>query len=104
MEAEAIIAVSAAVVGLTQIIKWAGLPDKWGPVGVLLISLIGIVIWAYSKGTIERAVVFDYFAGWIAVSLTAAGIFGFTRAAATAVSSMTPPPTSGAGSNTTTKS
>lgn len=104
MEAEAIVAVGAAVVGLVQMIKWAGLPDKWGPIAVMGISLLGVVIWAYSKGAIERAVIFDYFAGWIAVSLSAAGIYGFSRAAATAVTSMTPPPAGGAGSSTTVKS
>lgn len=104
MDAAAIVAVSASVVGLVQIIKWAGLPDRWGPIGVLGVSLLGVAIWGWSKGNFERTVVFDYFAGWIAVSLGAAGIFGFTRAAANAVASAMPPPGGGAGSSPTTSS
>jgi len=101
MDGQAIIAVSASVVGLVQIIKWGGLPDRWGPIAVLLVSLLGVGVWGWSKGNFERAVAFDYFAGWVAVSLSAAGIFGFTRAAATAVVSAMPPPTGGAGSSQT---
>jgi O-antigen/teichoic acid export membrane protein len=103
MNAEAIVAVSAAVVALVQIIKWSGLPDKWGPVVVLVASLLGVAVWAYSRGDFSRAEAFGYFAGWIAVSLNAAGIFGFTRAAASAVVSAVPPPVSGAGSSPTKK-
>lgn len=102
MDGQAIIAVSAAVVALTQIVKWGGLPDKLGPVAVLILALLGVAIWGYSHGPIERAAIFDYFAGWIAVATTAAGIFGFTRAAATAVTAAKSPPADGAGSSRTT--
>lgn len=101
MTGEAILTVSAAVVGLTQIVKWSGLPDKWGPLAVLALSLLGTLLWGWSVGTYQRAETFAYFAGWIAVSTSAAGVFGFTRAAAGAVTRATPPPPGGAGSNST---
>ncbi len=90
MNAEAIVSVSAAVVALTQIIKWQGMRDQWAPIVVLFNALLGCALWAYSRGDFARATVFSYFAGWISVSLTAAGVFGFTRAAATAVTNTKP--------------
>jgi hypothetical protein len=103
MDAAAIIAVSAAVVALTQIFKWGFVPDRYGPLAVLLLSAIGVGLWAWSKGSFERAVAFEYFAGFVAVALNAAGIYGFTRAAASGATSMTPPPNTGAGSSPTAK-
>jgi hypothetical protein len=101
MDGAAIIAVSAAVVALVQLVKWAGIPDKWGAAAVLVLSLLGIIFWGWSKGTFERTLAFDYFAAWIAVSTSAAGVFGFTRASSQAVSSMKAPPIGGAGQNPT---
>jgi hypothetical protein len=103
MDAAAIIAVSAAVVALTQIFKWGFVPDKYGPLAVLILSAVGVGLWAWSKGTFERAVAFEYFAGFVAVALNAAGIYGFTRAAASTATAMTPPPEGGAGSTRTVK-
>lgn len=85
MDGQAILTVAAAVVGLTQIIKWGGLPDRWGPIAVLLLAVIGVAFWGYSAGTFERAKAFEYFAGWIAVATSAAGVFGFTRSIPAAV-------------------
>jgi hypothetical protein len=85
MNGEAIISISAAVVALTQLIKWAGLKDNYGPLSVLVLSLLGVVFWGWSVGTFERAQAFSYFAGWIAVSTSAAGVFGFTRASSEAM-------------------
>lgn len=102
MNAETIVAVSAAVTALTQLVKWAGLPDKWGPIAVLLLSLLGVALWAWSKnsGVDLRSGTWDYFTGWISVSLSAAGIYGFTRAAASAVTTTRTPP-GGAGQSPT---
>jgi hypothetical protein len=101
MDGGAIITVSAAVVGLVQLVKWMGIPDKWGPLAVMLWSLVGVVLWGWSEGTFERTLAFQYFAAWIAVSTSAAGVFGFTRASSQAVSSMKSPPIGGAGQNPT---
>ena len=101
MDGQAIVTVSGAVVALTQLVKWGGLPDRLGPLAVLLLALIGVAFWGYSEGTFERTQAFEYFAGWIAVATSAAGIFGFTRAATSAVTRATAPPSSGAGSSPT---
>ena len=103
MTGEAIISVSAAVVALVQLIKWAGIKDAYGPIAVLVLSLFGIVFWGWSVGTLSRTAAFSYFAGWIAVSTSAAGVFGFTRAGGEAVSRMTSPPSGSAGASPTIK-
>ena len=103
MDGEAVMSVSAAVVTLTQLLKFAGLPDNKGPLAVLGLSAFGVAFWGWSTGTFERTVAFEYFAGWIAVATSAAGIFGFTRAATSAVTSAKAPPSGGAGSNVTEK-
>jgi hypothetical protein len=100
MSGQAIITVSAAVVALTQIVKWSGLPDRRGPLAVLVLSLLGVAFWGYSTGDFTRASSFGYFAGWIAVTTSAAGVFGFTRSGVDALTSTKTPP-AGAGANPT---
>lgn len=104
MDGQAIVTVSAAVVALTQIVKWGGIPDKWGPVAVVLLAAAGVALWGYSyEDAYERNDAFDYFAGWIAVATSAAGVYGFSRASGTALTQMTAPPSTGAGSEPTIK-
>jgi hypothetical protein len=102
MDGQAIITVSAAVVALTQLLKWAVIPDRYGPLSVLVLGAIGVGFWAWSTGDLSRANSFLYFAGWIAVATSAAGVFGFTRAASEAVTKATGPP-AGAGASPTVK-
>lgn len=99
MTPEAIITVSAAVVALVQLLKWGGFPDRAGPVAVLALAALGIGLWGYSVG-FARTDLFGYFAGWVTVSTSAAGVFGFTRAASTAVTATKAPP-AGAAQNPT---
>ncbi len=103
MDGEAILSVSAAVVALVQLAKWSGLADKHGPFAVLFLAMLGVMFWGYSVGNFERTRAFEYFAGWIAVATSAAGVFGFTRASTTAVTAAKAPPMSGAGSSPTIK-
>jgi hypothetical protein len=103
MDAQAVITVSAAVVALVQFAKWSGVPDGKGPLVVLVLSLLGVAFWGYSVGNFARETSFAYFSAYIAVVTSAAGVFGFTRAAASAVTSTNAPP-SGAGANPTVKS
>ena len=106
MTGQAIIAVSAAVVALTQLIKWAGVPDRFGPLSVLVLAALGVAVWGFTQGTVVQQQAFDYFAGWIAVATSAAGVYGFTRAAPEAVSSFRSPPApprTGAGMSATEK-
>lgn len=104
MNAEAIVAISAAVVACTQLVKWAGLRDHWGPIVVIGFSGLGVVIWLTSQEAFPpaRTDTWNIFAGWVAVTLSAAGVFGFTRAGAEAVTRATAPPSDGAGSSATT--
>lgn len=90
MNAQTIMTISAAVVALVQLFKWAGVPQRQGPILVLVAAALGVALWLVTAGaeTISRANGFDYFAGWIAVATSAAGVFGFTRATGDAVSKM----------------
>jgi hypothetical protein len=103
MDGGAIIAVSATVVTLVQLVKWSGIPDRLGPLAVLVLSALGVAFWGWSAGTFARATAFAYFAAWIAVSTSAAGVYGFTRASGSELTKMSAPPT-GAGASPTIKS
>jgi hypothetical protein len=92
---EAIVTVSAAVVALTQLVKWAGLPPTRAPLAVIGLAALGVALWGVSDGFFSRSDLFSYFAGWVAVATSAAGVFGFTRAAATSVTATSAPPTDG---------
>lgn len=102
MNAEAILAVSAAVVALTQILKWGKIvTDQRGPLAVLILAMVGVGFWGWSTGDITRASAFGYFAGWISVATSAAGVYGFTRSGPESITATsTPPP--GAGASPTT--
>jgi hypothetical protein len=100
LDANAATAIGATVTVVTQLIKWAGLPDRLGPIVVLLLSALGVAVYAYSLGDFQRAEAFTYLTAWANVALVAAGIFGFTRAAPSAVTALRTPP-AGAGQNPT---
>lgn len=103
MDGQAIVSVSAAVLGLVQLCKWRSwIPDRYGPLAVMAFSAAGVALWGYSTGTFERAQAFDYFAAWIAVTTSAAGVYGFSRASGEALTKMQAPP-SGAGAEPTIK-
>ncbi len=104
MNAQAILTVSAAVVSLTQLLKWGGLPDRAGPIAVLGLALAGVLFWIWTQGVFVRAEGFDYFAAWVSVSMSASGVYGFSRASGDALTRLSAPPTSGAGSEATVKS
>jgi len=96
------LAISTAVVALVQLSKWGGLKDSYGPLAVMLFSLLGVALFGFSKSIgFAGPNVWEYFVGFIAVMLQAAGIFGFTRASGQAVSNMKAPPANGAGSSPT---
>lgn len=103
MNAESIVAVAAGVVAVTQLVKWAGLRDAFGPLVVIVLSGLGVMVWLYSQQTWPpvRTDTWGIASGWVTVTLSAAGAFGFTRAAAGAITRATPPPDDGAGSSGT---
>jgi len=101
MDGEAILSVSAAVVALTQLSKWAGLPDRRGPLAVLALAAVGVAVWGITKGQFQYTQAFSYFSGWIAVATSAAGVFGFTRSGPESLTATKAPP-AGAGASPTT--
>lgn len=104
MQADSIVAISAAVVALVQLVKWSGLKDSYGPIAVIGFSGIGVALWLFGaeQWPPARTDTWPIFAGWVAVALSAAGVFGFTRASVSAVTSAKNPPGGGAGSSATT--
>jgi hypothetical protein len=103
MNAESIVAVSAAVLTMTQLGKWAGLPDKFGPLAVMVFAAFGVALWGWSADGVTRVTAFSYFVGWLAVTLAASGTYGFSRASGTALTRLTAPSSTGAGSEPTVK-
>lgn len=106
MQAEDTVVVMGAVTALTQLFKWQGVPDRRGPLVVMGLSVLGVVLWGVStEAEFTRAMIWPYFAGWLAVSTGAAGIYGFTRAFPNAITSTERPPNgpAGAGANITEK-
>jgi hypothetical protein len=71
--------VSAVVVALAQLVRWAGLPERWAPVAVGTLAALGVGLWAVAAGPAPTSAAFDYFADWVSVATSAAGVFGFTR-------------------------
>jgi hypothetical protein len=84
MTATQIMTVAAAVVALTQLLKWMGVDNKHGPILVLIIALLGVTLYAWSQipNGLDKSHAWDMFAAWITVATAAAGVFGFTRAVA----------------------
>ncbi len=101
MSGQAIMAVSASIVALTQLLKWGKIvSDQRGPLVVLVLALFGVGFWGWATGDISRATAFGYFAGWISVATSAAGIYGFTRSGPEAITATATPP-AGAGASAT---
>jgi hypothetical protein len=86
VDAQQAVVVAGAVVTLTTLVKWMGMQDRYGPLAIIGLSLLGVGIWGYSKGPAwERGLLFDYFVGWLSVATSAAGVFGFTRSVPQAI-------------------
>jgi hypothetical protein len=100
MTGEAIATISISVVSLTQVLKWAGLRDHYGPILVMVLSAFGVIFWGWSEADLSRTTAWGYFAGWVVVTTSAAGVYGFTRASGDAVARMSPPPGDSAGAPT----
>lgn len=92
MDAQAILGVSTVVVALVQLLKASPLPTT-GLIPVILVvllSAIAVLLWGVShEDRFARALIWDYFSGWAAVTLTAAGAYGIVRSAGTQVMSAT---------------
>ena len=83
MDGLAIVQVSGLVVALMYLLRWEGVSRRWATFVVPLLSAVGVGVWAYAHGSIDRAAAFGYLAGWVAVTTSAATVWGFSWAAAT---------------------
>jgi hypothetical protein len=81
MDGLAILEVSGCVVGLMYLLRWAGISRRWATLMVPLLSAVGVGVWAYANGPVDRPDVFSYLAGWVAVATSAATVWGFSWAA-----------------------
>ncbi|HEY3083350.1 MAG TPA: hypothetical protein VGM69_25950 [Chloroflexota bacterium] len=85
MPSETVIAVAGSVTALTQLLKFWGLPDRYGPYVVFGLAFLGVVIWGISQpDPFTRLQSWQYFASVINVMVSAAGVFGFARATSAA--------------------
>ncbi|HZQ99612.1 MAG TPA: hypothetical protein VFC93_12450 [Chloroflexota bacterium] len=81
MPSETVIAVAGSVTALTQLLKFWGVPNRFGPYVVLGLSFLGVVIWAASQpDPLNRLNLWQYFAAVVNVMVSAAGVYGFARA------------------------
>jgi hypothetical protein len=85
MDGLAVMQVSGVVVALMYLLRWAGIPNRWAPLLVPTLSALGVGLWAYANAPIGRVETFSYVAGWIAVAMSAATVWGFAWAAAGSV-------------------
>jgi hypothetical protein len=94
LTAESVVTVAAAITALVQILKWGGLPDGRAPWAVLGLSLLGVLMYQLSFAPNDhifaRQDIWPIFAAWIAVALSSAGVYGFTRSLPTALTSTRP--------------
>lgn len=92
MNSEDIAIVAAAVVALTQLLKWIGLvrsDSALAPLAVLVLAALGVVLWGVSNEVeLTRRMIWPYFSAWIVVGTSAAGVYGFTRESPAAVTSL----------------
>jgi hypothetical protein len=85
MPSETVIAVAGSVTALTQLLKFWGLPDRYGPYAVFGLAFVGVVIWGLSQPEpFNRLQLWQYFAAVINVMVSAAGVYGFARATSAA--------------------
>lgn len=83
MNAEAIASISVAVVALTQLIKMSAIPteNRSVVIGIVFgLSALGIAVWGFShEPLLVRELAWSYFAGWVLVATSAAGVFGLAQ-------------------------
>lgn len=68
------IAIGGMVMGLTEVAKRTGLPEKYTAAFALIISAIIVSVLAWSKSDITQATSYLYLTTWISVLLVSMGI------------------------------
>lgn len=72
---EAVSAISTSMIGITQLLKFSGMPAKHAPLTLALLSSVVIMLWAYDQ------FVFDVIVSTSLVTMAASGVYGFTNRA-----------------------
>ncbi len=85
IDTQAALTISAAVVALATLIRWAAPGDSISGTRALLVvcglSALGVALWVLSlPAPPSRQWMFGIFQAWISVSLQAAGVYGFANA------------------------
>lgn len=74
------IAMGGMVMGLTEVAKRTGLPERFTAAFALLMSAILVAALAWSKSDITQATSYLYLVAWINVLLVSMGIHGAVKA------------------------
>jgi hypothetical protein len=80
VEPQVVLVVAPVVVILVQLVKWMGLPDRYGPFAVMVASALSVALWCWSNGHYSQALAWELFTAWLTIAAAAGGIYGFTRA------------------------
>jgi hypothetical protein len=85
-----------------QFLKWFKvIDDQRRPIAVLVLSAPGVVLWGVSfEPVFEWTLIWTYFAAWIVVATSAAGVYGFTRSLPEAITATNSPRSSAGPSST----
>lgn len=71
--AEAVSAITVTVVGITQLVKWAGLPAKHAPLILAALSVSAVLLYVY------KPFVYGIIVASTAIMMAASGIYGFAN-------------------------
>lgn len=83
---QAIGAISTAMVGITQLIKWAGVDVKHAPPILAVLSLGAVLVYVFSQP------VFDIIVAAGLVMMAASGVYGFANRTQLSPDHPAPPP------------
>ena len=74
-----LISLGGLAVGIVQYLKWAGLPDKWGPFLVVAVAVVLEALWALTSSSFRKELILGYLFDVATITFTAAGIYGYSR-------------------------
>lgn len=75
MDGQAILTIGGVVGVLCKFAYRGGLSGRWSTIFVLVATTLAVALWGYTNQNFVRETVFEYFAGWASILLTAAGTF-----------------------------
>lgn len=76
MNAEAILIIGGVVGTLGKFLMMGmGLHGRWTTLAAVVVTTLAMAVWGYSHHDLSRETTWDYFAGWAATLMVAAGAF-----------------------------